>query len=201
VATPPGWYSDPYTGQGARWWDGTRWTDATEQPQVDLAQPSSQSTRKPWVVRTQHTVAIAPQNAYAKLIHPLGWAALTPRTKLIGEPLALPDGRWRVATSTHYLGTRTQASVELVDSSPVFVRLVASDVERSLPGVILQATLADEMLWQLSADPSGTDVVVTSTWMQPTLALRLNGAFARLQVRSQVRAQIRRLEDAWTDPG
>lgn len=26
---PPGWYTDPATGHGFRWWDGTAWTDQT----------------------------------------------------------------------------------------------------------------------------------------------------------------------------
>jgi hypothetical protein len=140
-------------------------------------------------------VAVAPQNVYAKLVNPLGWAALTPRTNLIDEPLALPNGRWRVATSTRYFGTKTRATIELVESSPLLVRFVASDLDRNSLAVILQATVADEMLWQLTPDPSGTDVVVTSTWTRPPRVLRMVGALARLQVRSQVRAQIRRLEE------
>lgn len=31
VAPPAGWYSDPDGGEGRRWWDGTGWTDVTEQ--------------------------------------------------------------------------------------------------------------------------------------------------------------------------
>jgi hypothetical protein len=35
---PPGWYADPSGQHGARWWDGTRWTEHT-QPAVPPGQP------------------------------------------------------------------------------------------------------------------------------------------------------------------
>jgi hypothetical protein len=31
-ATPPGWYADPHGAPVSRWWDGVRWTEATQPP-------------------------------------------------------------------------------------------------------------------------------------------------------------------------
>jgi hypothetical protein len=30
IPPPPGWYDDPWPGDGIRWWDGSRWTEHTQ---------------------------------------------------------------------------------------------------------------------------------------------------------------------------
>jgi Domain of unknown function (DUF4328)/Protein of unknown function (DUF2510) len=47
---PPGWYADPASGPGQRWWDGYAWTDATilPQPPQPPPMPGNQGGATPW---------------------------------------------------------------------------------------------------------------------------------------------------------
>ena len=54
-AVNPGWYSDPFSAQGLRWWDGTQWTSHTA--------PSAAPAWAPAVVMDPHADLAAEESA------------------------------------------------------------------------------------------------------------------------------------------
>jgi hypothetical protein len=85
------------------------------------------------------------------------------------------------------------ATIELTEASSQRLSLVASDFKRSFLAAVLQMTMADYALWQLTPNPFGADVAVTLVWTRPSLALRMSGFIARAQARAQIKTQMNRL--------
>lgn len=61
--TAPGWYPDPLGGQGARYWDGSRWDGATDSPPPTAAEElpellQEQKPRKLWPLWAGLVVAV-----------------------------------------------------------------------------------------------------------------------------------------------
>jgi Protein of unknown function (DUF2510) len=47
---PPGWYSDPWSPAGSRWWDGSRWTEHTSGAAAGTHVPAKKHRVWPWLL-------------------------------------------------------------------------------------------------------------------------------------------------------
>jgi len=90
MSTTPGWYADPAPGSAPgslRWWDGHRWTEQTQSPQVQLTKSTSTA---PATYQGGYQGAVAAPVPPVPLTHTPDGAALASPGKRLGA--ALLDG-------------------------------------------------------------------------------------------------------------
>ena len=177
---PPGWYPDPASGAGTRWWDGQGWTEHVQQPPVPAPAPQPVPVQPPAVTWPRSVLLEQPVlvvNQKTKLIELTNeYAVFDGNGQQLGAVVQVGQSTLRKAFRlvsqfdqflTHRLEVRDATGPVLVLTRPA--KVVKSRVEVTRPdgapvGEIVQANVFGRIRFDLVVGGRLVGAIQAENW-------------------------------------